>query len=560
MCTVYKADDLQLNRTVAIKVLHERLIRDKSALFRFDREARAISALEHPNIVRIYSFDLVGSKPYMVTEYLEGISLSELLRRKGPLRKEQAIPIFLQICDALSHAHAAGIIHRDLKPSNVMLVGPEQTVKVVDFGIASIRGSSKDAMQKLTQSSVVLGTPLYISPEQCRGEAADARSDLYSLGCLMYETLSGSPPFQASTALAVLQKHASEPMPESELLNKSGLRDAISSCLSKSADSRPNSAEVLKEMLLAPQSPLAALPLRNWLRIAAAACVTIAVLCGLLWYANRKVVANADLRQLSQRDVVKKITDDSRGNHASEVRRVADYILDPDNKFAKDDRLAALFFRINSADGYDNAIADLKSCDELADTMPSGNKSKVALEYYDFFFGRGAWQQALAYANKAIRLGSPQSSDNEERYELAVAWLARTECDLKLGLLSDAKTSLSQAVDVIRSPRHHLPEGRVRFLCGRAITLDDDLIKAGMRSDSVQLCRALLWQCEVLVNCPDDLGVELKILAQQESGIKEYDLARDLSAVAARIHPDYITYGEEEARTERAFRKHVVGR
>ncbi len=194
MGVVYKAREIMLNRVVAIKMLQMNNATEVSVR-RFQQEAQALAGLNHPNLVKVFALGVTDfGQPFMVMEFLDGIGLDALVRDNGRLPVERALSIFDQVCCGLEYVHDFGILHRDLKPSNIMLSGAEQKVKLVDFGIAKIM--DKTATKALTQTGEVFGSPLYMSPEQARGMPTDARSDIYSLGCVMYELLSGVPPFQ----------------------------------------------------------------------------------------------------------------------------------------------------------------------------------------------------------------------------------------------------------------------------------------------------------------------------------------------------------------------------
>ncbi|MBX9688975.1 MAG: serine/threonine protein kinase [Candidatus Obscuribacterales bacterium] len=216
MSVVYKATHMVLNRVVAIKTMHSHLVSDSNALMRFKQEALAASQLDHPHVIKVYGFGITGgeaSQPYIVMDYIQGESLSELIRAKGRLSVETSLKIFIEVCEALSHAHEKGVVHRDLKPSNIMLLDKENDpyyVKLVDFGIAKLLTQEGEAAHRLTQTGDIFGSPLYMSPEQCRGGLVDKRSDVYSLACVFYETLSGNPPHRGSNVFETFHKHISE--------------------------------------------------------------------------------------------------------------------------------------------------------------------------------------------------------------------------------------------------------------------------------------------------------------------------------------------------------------
>lgn len=201
MAKVYRALDRQLGREVAVKVLDPELAADPAFVERFQREARAAAALSHPNIVRLYDLAAVDDTYYLVMEYIAGSNLKEVLRQRGPLPELEALDLAAHIAGALEAAHQQGIVHRDVKPHNVLLDENGQA-RVADFGLA--RPASAE---QLTPGPVVLGTPRYMSPEQAQGQPADGRSDLYSLGVVLYELLTGQVPFTGETAVAVSLQH-----------------------------------------------------------------------------------------------------------------------------------------------------------------------------------------------------------------------------------------------------------------------------------------------------------------------------------------------------------------
>src|SRR5436190_232643 len=215
MGEVYRARDNSLGREVALKLLPEQLASDPGRLRRFEQEARAAAALNHPNIVAVYRFGTQnGNTPYLVTELLQGQTLRERLKQ-GPIPVRKTVDYAVQIARALAAAHDQGIVHRDLKPENIFLTR-DGSVKILDFGLAKLNTPEATPMQSTiaTEPGVVLGTVGYMSPEQVRGLVADHRSDIFSLGTILYEMLSGSRAFQAATSAdtmsAILKEEPAE--------------------------------------------------------------------------------------------------------------------------------------------------------------------------------------------------------------------------------------------------------------------------------------------------------------------------------------------------------------
>lgn len=208
MADVYRAEDRKLQRPVAVKVLRAEFLRDAEVVGRFENEARAAAALSHPNVVSVYD---VGETPdgnrYIVMEYVEGETLKDLLQAHGPLSARQTLTLGAAVASALAAAHRKGIVHRDIKPENILITA-EGEVKVTDFGIA--RAASG---RTIVHTGAIMGSAHYFSPEQARGGYVDAKSDLYSLGAVLFECLTGRPPFEADSPLAVALKHVQEPVP-----------------------------------------------------------------------------------------------------------------------------------------------------------------------------------------------------------------------------------------------------------------------------------------------------------------------------------------------------------
>jgi predicted Ser/Thr protein kinase len=215
MSSVYKAHDGLLERYVALKVLHEQYTEDEEFVERFKREARSVAQLQHPNIVTVIDRGEQDGRQYIVFEYIDGENLKELVVRKGRLDVREALEISLEIARGLAFAHEHGLVHRDVKPQNVLLNG-DGRAKVTDFGIAR----SRDVEQSVTQTGTVLGTSNYIAPEQASGQPVDEHTDVYSLGVVLYELLTGELPFPGDNFVAVAMKHVHEPPPSA--LDKRG--------------------------------------------------------------------------------------------------------------------------------------------------------------------------------------------------------------------------------------------------------------------------------------------------------------------------------------------------
>jgi len=250
MGIVYHAHDSILGIDVAIKMLRADLM--GIAAIRLQREAIAAGKLQNPNIARIFDFGQTkDGSPYMVMELVSGKSLAQVIQHSGAIPYEAAIHIFMQICRGLDHAHANGIVHRDLKPSNVMLIEREYgayLVKLLDFGVAKI-----ETDQKLTSEGSIIGSPLYMSPEQVESESVSFKADIYSLGCLMFETLSGKPPLKGETAIETMSMHKKMAPPLLSEVTQSPipaeLVKLIDACLRKSPADRPESAYFIEKEL-----------------------------------------------------------------------------------------------------------------------------------------------------------------------------------------------------------------------------------------------------------------------------------------------------------------------
>jgi eukaryotic-like serine/threonine-protein kinase len=253
MGSVFRAERLHIGDYVAVKLLHPDLVREPQALERFRREARSAAMIRHHNVVSIHDFSdgttdgAKTSEAYIVMELLQGVSLGNMLRREGHLSPQRAVMLMQDICAGVGVAHRRGLLHRDLKPDNVIVSPPNhegerETAKVVDFGLAKVRDVA--AQTSLTNTGTVLGTLYYMSPEQCSGEELDARADVYSLGAMFYEMLSGQPPFRSGNVTGLITKHLYELPPAfpPELLIPPALGQVCFRALAKNKNDRQSDA------------------------------------------------------------------------------------------------------------------------------------------------------------------------------------------------------------------------------------------------------------------------------------------------------------------------------
>jgi serine/threonine-protein kinase len=262
MATVFGGSDRLLGRKVAIKVLARQYAKDRTAVERFRREAQAAAGLNHPNVVSVFDTGSDEGVHYIVMEQVQGRTLADIIRNESALPPSRAADIAVGICRALASAHEKGMVHRDVKPGNVLLT-PEGGVKVADFGIARVA-----SVDTLTATGSVMGTASYLSPEQARGGSIDPRSDIYSLGCVLYEMLTGKPPFDGETPLSIAYKHVEEqPVPPSSLnpAVPAELEAVVEKAMAKDPDDRYGSAAEMARDLreaapTAPLEPTAAVP------------------------------------------------------------------------------------------------------------------------------------------------------------------------------------------------------------------------------------------------------------------------------------------------------------
>jgi serine/threonine protein kinase len=246
MGIVYRATDLALDRPVALKVIAPMQARDPVFRTRFERECRLAASLEHPNLVTVYHAGEEEGRLYVTMRFIDGTDLRALLRAQGALDAGRAVAVVEQVAGALDEAHAAGLVHRDVKPANILIRerNGEERAYLTDFGISKHRASGAE----LTGTGLAIGTPDYMAPEQARGRTVDARADVYSLGCVLYQALSGQLPFDHESDLENLWAHVYEPVPDlgtSRTDLPTPLIDVIRAAMAKDAAERPASAGAL---------------------------------------------------------------------------------------------------------------------------------------------------------------------------------------------------------------------------------------------------------------------------------------------------------------------------
>lgn len=256
MSVVYKVRHVSLKRVFALKILHPHLLSDDQIFRRFQLEARTASSLNHPNVIKVYEAGVSPERlAYLIMDFVDGFTIGQIVEANGHLEVNRAVNIFAQVCDGLEHAHQRAVLHRDLKPSNIMVSNSAdgELAKLLDFGIAKLMLQSSP---QLTQEGEVCGTPEVMSPEQCLGKPLDARSDIYSLGCMMYESLTGIPPHIGDTILDTMTMHIRHPVPTFDRVAPTlnipqAVQDVVLKCLEKNPDARWQSADQLGKSLRA---------------------------------------------------------------------------------------------------------------------------------------------------------------------------------------------------------------------------------------------------------------------------------------------------------------------
>ena len=362
MGAVYLVEEGSTDRRLALKTVITQGATDRN-FKRFEMEAKATRLLQHESLVQIYDYGLIdNNQPFFAMEYCQGQNLSQRIKADGPLPVDRAIEMFIAICNALTYAHSQGVVHRDLKPSNVMIT--ENNVKILDFGIAKVLREG-DEFNTITQTGEIFGSPLYMSPEQCLGRSVDQRSDVYSLGCMFFEALTGSPPFFGETALATMLKHQSEtPQTLKEAtLGREFSRDLetiIAHMLEKSPVDRYPDLQKVSEDLKHVQrgEPLASFkkieppkPFNKGLVLIGATAVLIGIATAIfLMLPHEK---NTQMHAFLERDEDRKVADIYAASKINEIAKSYYSTLNPKNEKVRDfhfPEIAIGYF------GYDDAF------------------------------------------------------------------------------------------------------------------------------------------------------------------------------------------------------------
>ncbi len=463
MGSVYKAQHTSLGKTQAIKVLKQSALENNTALNRFDIEAKAASHLNHPNLVSVHDYGLTTEgAPYLVMDFVEGISLLDVLLRDGALNSALVLELFEQICDGLAYAHSEGVVHRDIKPSNIILTrtatGAPQ-IKIVDFGIAKIVSHNNED-HELTQTGEVFGSPMYMSPEQCEGHRElDARTDIYSVACVMYEALTGQPPFIGANAIQTMYKQINEAPSLMDGANRRlkiphALENVVMRALEKKPSDRHQSMEELRndlQLIKSGGSPsrtrsqvwynkkpirkrifvyTLAILIGTWLGITAASLYALAPVIFMPEWQRTLHKANNNLRKgrydFAEQYYTKAVSLVDKSSESASVRafvrsNFADFsLVMADNEEDNSQTVRALHL-------YEQAQALVSK--ELRG-KPSVEESSYVGRQGDCYFRLGKYSKSIQSFRQAIAIGeiAPGSFDKAELYyRLGRAYIAENK-------------------------------------------------------------------------------------------------------------------------------------
>lgn len=436
--TVYKARHKELGQIVAVKVLHDHLAGDGRMVRRFEQEAKLASLLKHRNIVQIIDFG-VTPKPFIVMEYLEGRNLADELARQGAFAAERALAVMLSICSALAAAHECGVIHRDIKPSNITLVGAGDDLKILDFGLSKTQADDVGGGGIITRTGEALGSPPYMSPEQWTGHDISVHSDIYSLGCLLYELVTGRQAFVADNATACMHLHMTAlptavvfvrpDLPEAELLDR-----IIFKAISKVPADRYSSVQEMAADLERARTgaPLLHAGKRRYglfdglrrhsrrLFKIALAVMTLVLAAAALAYVNRDAILN-EIWQVNYRSGINAL---ARKDYQLAGAKLTAALQSIDYTGAKDKRLYWTLCKLQTVLKAEQRWPDLSVINQRVRELTRGNqKSFDQLEIAKLAIDHGDYPLAVKSCQEAIAAAKQVSPDN----------LAIAECEEKLG-------------------------------------------------------------------------------------------------------------------------------
>lgn len=439
MGVVYKARQHSLDRVVALKMLQPGGFADTAAVMRLRREATAAASIKHPNIVTVHSFGMYRGAPYIVMEYVEGQTLSERLQQCKKLPPSDVTAIFTQMLDALQAIHQAGLVHRDLKPANI-IVTADGTAKLMDFGIA--KQFTEGAAQRLTQTGAMLGTPAYMSPEQCASGKTDPRSDIYSLGCTMYHALSGREPFSADSAMEVMLKHMNEQATTAGI--DPVLDNAIVKAMEKSPEDRFQTASEFKEAINTAQPGTHTRRRRTRSRKKRATLYIVAsVVCALLLASfvvtsNRRPSATME-DPVPTTSTVDYSTPVFAENVKLRLNHLESELLYPPNRAKYKQEITDLNKRISNQLRITKAAHDYGMHCYLLDSRAR------AIGLLDVKRATELWAEVLDEADRAFANKPEQWDSYRERYNHALAFFARNK------LRKNFDSVVSRAESIVRS-------------------------------------------------------------------------------------------------------------
>ncbi|HEY9785839.1 MAG TPA: serine/threonine-protein kinase [Candidatus Obscuribacterales bacterium] len=509
MGTVYKVREKELDKVMAIKLLRPEYAADESAVKRFRHEAQAASDLTHANLCALYDFGVSKKgSPYIVMDYLEGQNLADVLSKEAYLDVPRALDIFMQIAEAISHAHMKGVIHRDLKPSNIIVTKGDtgsELARVVDFGISKLM-TPEGVEHDFTKTGDVVGTPAYMSPEQCLGKDLDARSDIYSLGCVMYEALTGKPPFAEDNAVKTILKQVKEP--PARISQKFKYLDIpfsveviVARCLEKDPSNRYQSMDALFQDLQAARQTLDVRPEKKkekpnrWIRpliFTALPCIFFAFLYSIMgkdldWGAVMLllVIFSPVLLLIFVPYAIGKFLDWLDKNRKSALDASRRYSITVTGCIAA---AVAVVFLILNQSGYLMAlrasqhlakhnVREARDAVQAALKLDPGDSMAHVIRGMMPFFDGSDYQTALRHVDRAYEIGGDEAITKKmsfmapafsQLYCKAVYWHLRALLLLEMGKSSKALQAMDKAIEIDQTTKiYHIARARALNDLGR---------------------------------------------------------------------------------------------